>query len=575
MTESHVEQTTNPVLVGEASSRKENAPSEQAPSERESMDYDVVIVGAGPAGLSAAIKLKQQSADLSVCVVEKGSEVGAHILSGAVIETRALDELIPDWKERGAPLHAPVTRDDVYYMRSNESATKVPGFAVPITMHNEGNYVVSVANLCRWLAEQAEALDVEIFPGFAAANALIEDGVVKGIVTGDMGVSADGEQKDAYMPGMELRAKYTLFSEGSRGHIGKQLINFFELDKDKDPQHYSIGIKELWKIPAEKHEKGLVLHSAGWPLAEHDAMGGGFLYHLEDNQVALGLVTDLGYQNPYLSPFDEFQRYKHHPVISQYLEGGERLAYGARSITKGGLQSLPTMHFPGGLLIGCDAGTLNFAKIKGTHMAMKSGLLAAQAVSTAIASDESGSSLAIYQEAFEDSWAFDELQTQRNFGPAQHKFGNFLGGAYAFFDLNIFRGKLPFTMRDKIPDYAQMRPASDFKAISYPKPDGKLSFDKLSSVFLSNTNHAEDQPVHLRLKDPTLPIRKNLPLYDEPAQRYCPAGVYEIVEENGEPRFQINSQNCVHCKTCDIKEPSQNIDWVVPEGGGGPTYPNT
>ena len=564
--------STNVSLIGEANSRKLPV---HADTQRESMDYDVVIVGAGPAGLSAAIRIKQRSPECSVCVVEKGAEVGAHILSGAVIETRALDELLPNWKELEAPLKAAVTRDDVYYMRSQSSATKVPGFAVPSTMHNEGNYVVSVANLCRWLGEQAEALEVEIFPGFAAANALVEDNVVKGIVTGDMGLSTSGEQKDAYMPGMELRAKYTLFSEGSRGHIGKQLIKHFQLDEGKDPQHYSIGIKELWKIPADKHEMGLVLHSAGWPLAEHNAHGGGFLYHLEDNHVALGLVTDLGYTNPHLSPFDEFQRYKHHPIIRQYLEGGERVAYGARSITKGGLQSLPKMHFPGGLLIGCDAGTLNFAKIKGTHMAMKSGMLAADAVTDAIENGRSGDSLNAYETAFKASWAFDELHQQRNFGPAQHKFGNFFGGAYAFFDLNIFRGKLPFTLRDKKPDHEQMRPAADCTSISYPKPDGKLSFDKLSSVFLSNTNHGEDQPVHLRLKDPALPINKNLPLYDEPAQRYCPAGVYEVVEENGEPRFQINSQNCVHCKTCDIKEPSQNIDWVVPEGGGGPTYPNT
>jgi len=549
--------------------------------ERESMEFDVVIVGAGPAGLSAAIRLMQGAADsgqeLSVCVVEKGSEVGAHILSGAVFEPRALNELIPDWKDKGAPLNTAVTADDIQVLRSATSGIKVPGLFAPTTMHNKGNYIISLGNLCRWLAEQAEELGVEIFPGFTAAEVLFaDDGSVTGITTGDMGVAADGSEKDGYMPGMELLAKTTLFAEGARGHLGKALMEKFQLNANAEPQHYGLGIKELWDVSPEVHEPGKVVHTAGWPLEEHGAAGGSFMYHLENNQVVVGLITDLGYDNPYLSPFDEFQRLKHHPTFAKVLKGGKRVSYGARAIAKGGVQSLPKMHFPGGLLIGCDAGTLNFAKIKGSHTAMKSGMVAAETILKQAAQGwEAGQDLVEYDSAFRESWAWKELHQQRNFGPAQHKWGNILGSAYAFIDINIFRGKLPWTLSDTTPDYAQLKPADQFQPIDYPKPDGDLSFDKLSSVFLSNTNHEEDQPVHLKLADADLPIRDNLPKFAEPAQRYCPAGVYEVVDgDDGQPKFQINAQNCVHCKTCDIKDPAQNITWVTPEGGGGPNYPN-
>jgi len=547
--------------------------------EREFMEFDVVIVGAGPAGLAAACRLKQKAAEteqeISVCLVEKGSEVGAHILSGAVFEPRALNELFPDWKEKGAPLNTPVARDDIYLLRSAEKASKLPNLFVPKTMHNEGNYIISLGNLCRWLAEQAEALGVEIYPGFAAQEALIdENGVVRGIVTGDLGVGRDGQPKDGYTPGMELRGKYTLFAEGCRGHIGKQLIKKYQLDNEADAQHYGIGIKELWDIDPARHQPGLVVHTAGWPL-NNDNPGGSFLYHLENNQVVVGLIVDLSYSNPYLSPFDEFQRYKHHPVIAQYLEGGKRVAYGARAICKGGFNSLPKMVFAGGALIGCDLGTLNFAKIKGSHTAMKSGMLAAEAICEALAGGREGDELSNYVEAFKASWVYDELFRSRNFGAALHKFGTLIGGAFNFIDQNLFGGKIPFTLHDNKPDYACLKTASESARIDYPKPDGKLSFDKLSSVFLSNTNHEEDQPIHLKLTDPTIPIGKNLPQYDEPAQRYCPAGVYEVVkDDSGQSQFQINAQNCVHCKTCDIKDPAQNITWVAPEGSGGPNYPN-
>ncbi|OPA99837.1 electron transfer flavoprotein-ubiquinone oxidoreductase [Pseudomonas fluorescens] len=552
--------------------------------EREYMEFDVVIVGAGPAGLSAACRLKQKAAEagkeISVCVVEKGSEVGAHILSGAVFEPRALNELFPDWKELGAPLNTPVVRDDIYVLRSPEASTKVPDFFVPKTMHNEGNYIISLGNLCRWLAQQAENLGVEVYPGFAAQEALFdENGVVRGIITGDLGVDREGNPKEGvYTPGMELRGKYTLFAEGCRGHIGKQLIQRFNLDSDADAQHYGIGLKEIWEIDPAKHQPGLVVHTAGWPLDIMSAenTGGSFLYHLENNQVVVGLIVDLSYSNTFLSPFDEFQRLKHHPVLAQYLEGGKRISYGARAICKGGLNSLPKMVFKGGALIGCDLGTLNFAKIKGSHTAMKSGMLAADAVADRLfAESEGGDELTAYVDSFKSSWLYEELFASRNFGPAMHKFGPIIGAGFNWFDQNILGGKMPFTLHDTKPDYACLKLAKDSKKINYPKPDGKLSFDKLSSVFISGTNHEEEQPCHLKLKDPSIPIGTNLPLYDEPAQRYCPAGVYEVItKEDGEKRFQINAQNCVHCKTCDIKDPSQNITWVTPEGAGGPTYPN-
>lgn len=551
------------------------------PIERDVMEVDVVIVGAGPSGLSAACRLMQQAneagQELTVCVVEKGSEVGAHILSGAIFEPRALNELFPDWQERGAPLTTPATRDDVYLLKDAEKAQKLPNALVPKSMHNTGGeltrYVISAGNLCRWLAEQAEGLGVEVFPGFAAQDVIIEDGVVRGILIGDMGVAADGTPKDGFMPGMELRAKYTLFAEGSRGHLGKRLIRHFDLDAKSDPQHYGIGLKELWDVPAEQHQPGLILHGSGWPLTG-DAHGGWFLYHAENQQVVVGLILDLGYKNPWLSPFDEFQRMKHHPVLRQYLEGGSRVAYGARAITKGGLNSLPKMTFAGGLLIGCDAGTLNFAKIKGIHTAMKSGLVAAESVFAVLKEGgEGGTELNDFTTRWQASWAYQELKESASFGPAIHKYGTVGGGAYNFLD-QLLGGKLP-KVHDTTPDYAALKPAADFTKIDYPKPDGKLSFDKLSSVFLSNTNHEEDQPCHLKLDDPAVPIRDNLPTYAEPAQHYCPAGVYEVVEESdGEARFQINFQNCVHCKTCDIKDPAQNITWVAPEGGGGPNYPN-
>ena len=548
--------------------------------ERESMEFDVVIVGAGPAGLSAACKLMQlaqeKEQELMVCVIEKGSEVGAHILSGAVLEPTAINELFPNWKELGAPLNTEVKGDDIYYLTGEEKGIRTPDFLVPKPMHNIGNYIVSMGNVCRWLGEQAEAMGVEIFPGFTAAEVLYnEDGSVKGVLTGDMGIGEDGSEKDSYMPGMELLAKQTIFSEGCRGHLGKQLMAQFNLQDGADPQHYGLGIKEVWNIDPAKHQEGLVVHTAGWPLDNHTE-GGGFLYHAENNQVSLGFIVALNYSNPHLSPFDEMQRWKTNPKISQFLEGGERVSYGARAVNKGGYQSVPKLSFPGGLLAGCDAGFLNGAKIKGNHTAMKTGMLAAETIFESMAQgDVAGKELGLMDEKYKSSWVHDELHKTRNFGPALHKFGTLLGGSFAWLDQNIFGGKMPFTWRNTTPDYACLKPAADCEAPNYPKPDGKITFDKLSSVFLSSTNHEEDQPCHLRLADPSIPLAKNLPMYAEPAQRYCPAGVYEVVQdEEGNDKFQINGQNCVHCKTCDIKDPAQNITWVTPEGGGGPNYGN-
>ena len=542
--------------------------------ERESMEYDVVIVGAGPSGLSAAIRLKQLAAEsgqeINVCVIEKGSEVGAHILSGAVIEPRALNELIPDWKDKGAPLDTPATQDQ-FLLLTRETSYKLP---TPPQMNNHGNYIVSLGNVCRWLATQAEELGVEIYPGFAAAEVLYnDDGAVVGVATGDMGVNREGEPTDQFAPGMELRARYTLFAEGCRGSLTKALFDRFNLREGADPQTYGIGIKELWEIDPVLHLPGKIVHTVGWPL-DPSTYGGSFLYHMENNQVAVGFVIGLGYANPHLSPFDEFQRFKTHPDIRPTFEGGRRIAYGARAISAGGIQSIPKLIFPGGALIGDTAGFLNMPKIKGTHTAMKSGIVAAEAVFPAVAAGRGADEVAEYPEQLRQSWLWDELYQVRNIKPS-FSWGLWAAIAYSALDTYIFRGKAPWTFHHK-PDHAKLKKASECAKIEYPKPDGVISFDKLSSVFISNTNHEEDQPCHLTLKDPTVPVRVNLALYDAPEQRYCPAGVYEIVRDNdgSNPRLQINAQNCVHCKTCDIKDPTQNINWVTPQGGGGPNYPN-
>ena len=541
--------------------------------QRESMEYDVIIVGAGPSGLSAAIKLKQMAtenqSEISICIVEKGSEVGAHILSGNVIDPKALNELIPDWKEKGAPLKTEVNQDSVRYLLSESLTIPAPLMLVP-TFKNHGNYIISLGNLCRWLAEYAESLEIDIFAGFPASEIIYENDRVIGVITGDMGIDSEGEKKPGYEPGVELRAKFTVLAEGCRGHLGKEIINKYKLDEDKDPQHYGIGFKEVWDLKPELHEEGLVIHTLGWP--SKGTVSGSYFYHGENNQAYIGYVVPLDYENPHLSPYDEFQQWKHQSSISKYLKEGKRVSYGARALIKGGLQSRPKMNFPGGLLIGDNAGTLNFPRIKGTHTAMKSGMIAAETIFNSIQSSKVD--LEEYEERFTSSWINSELYKARNWNPFLHKFGPYLGVLLAGIDQFIFRGKLPFTLRAPEPDHACLKEANNMSKISYPKPDGVISFDKLSSVFLSNTNHAEDQPCHLILKDESIPIEQNLPLYDEPAQRYCPAGVYEVIEEEGIKKFQINAQNCVHCKTCDIKDPAQNIIWVTPEGTGGPNYPN-
>ena len=538
---------------------------------REKMEYDVIIVGAGPSGLSTAIRLKQINSDLNIFIIEKGAEVGAHILSGNVFETRALDELIPDWKEKGAPVKTKVTKEKFLFLGKNNSFSW-PTWLLPSVQKNHNNYIISLANLCRWLAEYAESLGIEIFPGFAASEIIYnENNSIKGVQTGDMGIAKDGTKKDSFQEGIELHAKVTVFAEGFRGHLGKRLIKKFGLDKNKSPQQYGIGFKEIWEVPEGNHSEGLVMHTAGWPL-DSKTYGGSFCYHAENRQIFIGYVVGLDYENPHLSPFDEFQNFKTHPDIKKILVGGKRIAYGARALIEGGIQSLPKMHLPGALIIGCNAGTLNMPKIKGSHTAMKSGILAAETITEHLKENKN---LSIYEEKFKKSWVYEELYKARNVKPS-FKWGLFFGTIFTGIDQIIFRGRMPFTLEHFKSDHETLRTSKLMPKISYPKPDGILTFDKTSSVYLTGTNHAEDQPVHLQLKDSNLPINYTLEKFDEPAQRYCPVGVYEIQYDQNEknPKFVINSQNCIHCKTCDIKEPSENITWVSPEGGGGPNYAN-
>ena len=539
--------------------------------QREVMDYDVVIVGAGPAGLSTAIKLKQLNKDISVCVLEKGAEVGSHILSGNVFETRALDELIPDWKEKKAPVKIKVSKEKFLFLSQNSSFSW-PTWLLPSVQKNHNNYIISLANLCRWLGEQAETLSIEIFPGFPASEILYhEDGSVKGVQTGDMGIDKDGNKKENFEPGIEIHGKVTVFAEGCRGHLGKQLINKFNLDQGKSPQQYGIGFKEIWDVDSVQHNEGLVMHTVGWPL-DNNTYGGSFCYHAENNQIFIGYVVGLDYQNPHLSPYDEFQRFKTHPTISKILKKGKRVAYGARALIEGGIQSLPKMHMPGALLIGCDAGTLNMPKIKGSHTAMKSGIIAAETINDFL---RENNDLSNYEIKFKKSWAYQELYTARNVKPS-FNWGLIPATIFTGIDQIFFRGHLPFTLKHPHADHEALLPANEMKKIDYPKYDGVLTFDKTTSVHLTGTNHDDNQPVHLQLKDSTLPVNFTLREFDEPAQRYCPTGVYEVLRDSDQtkPRFVINAQNCIHCKTCDIKEPSQNINWVAPEGGGGPNYAN-